>query len=146
MNNPAAEPLFHRLRTIVVRYCMGLLLLFITVEIIELTYGFGRAVFVTGDHPGRLLISSQEMSGLVPVFLNILISLELIETLRVYLKNQVVQIQLILLVGLTAITRHLLTADLFHGEPALNLSLAGLVVAIATAYFLIGRSPEKALS
>jgi Phosphate-starvation-inducible E family len=117
MNAPA-EPLFHRIRGLVVGTCIGLLLLFIVIELVELIYGFGRAIFVTGDHAGRLLISSKEMAGLVPVFLNILISL-------------------------TAITRHLLTADVFHGDPALNLSLAALVVAIAAAYFLIDRATPK---
>jgi len=140
---PRPFQLLARLQQLVVQYCIVVLYLFIGVEIIELSYVLVRSVLSPEAHGGRLLISARELGNLVPVFLSVLISLELVETLRVYRDQHVVRIQMILLVGLTAITRHLLTADVFHGEPLLNFSLAALLLALAGSYFLIDASEKS---
>jgi len=141
---PTTDPAwFDRLQRLLLQFCICILFAMIAIELIELFYALGKAVFTVPSHGSRLLISKEEAANIVPLFLGILITLELIETLRGYVHDHAIRIQLILLVGLTAITRHLLAADLKAGDEGLNFSLAALILALAAAYFLIERSGAK---
>ncbi|MEJ1972521.1 MAG: phosphate-starvation-inducible PsiE family protein [Lacunisphaera sp.] len=138
---PTTDPAwFDRAQRLLLQLCICFLFVAIAIEVVDLLYVFGKAIFTAPDRGARLLISREEAGRIVPLFLGILITLELIETMRGYVHNHAIRIQLILLVGLTAITRHLLAADLKAGDEALNFSLAALIVALAFAYFLIERS------
>lgn len=71
--------------------------------------------------------------------LAVVIGLELLETLRVYAASHRVRVEVILVVALIAVARHLLEIDLAHvGGPAL-LGIAGLTLALAASCFLVGR-------
>jgi len=61
--------------------------LYIAVEIIELVYQFGKALLTTGDTTTRLLITKEQTALVLPVFFNILIAIELIDTFNIYIKE-----------------------------------------------------------
>lgn len=134
---------FYTTQTLILHFCIWFLYGFILIEIIDLVYAFSQAVMSPSSDSNRLLLTKSEVSSFAAVFLTIVISLELAETLKVYIHAHTVRIRLILMVGLTAITRHLLAADLNHADAMLNFSLAALTVALAAAYFLIGHSAGK---
>lgn len=56
----------------------GVVVLYISVEMIELLYQFGKTLFTAHDHSDRLLITKEQTSVVLPVFFNILIVIELI--------------------------------------------------------------------
>ena len=62
-------------------------MLYIAVEIIELVYQFGKALLTTGDTTTRLLITKEQTALVLPVFFNILIAIELIDTFNIYIKE-----------------------------------------------------------
>lgn len=115
---------------VVVFYILsGVIVLYIAVEIIELVYQFGRALFTIHEDSDRLLISKEQTKLVLPVFFNILIAIELIDTFNVYIREHNIKVQSILLIGLIAIGRKLLVLDLGHADGLSNIGLASIIIA-----------------
>lgn len=120
---------------------IGVVAVYISVEIIELIYQFGKALISGSDNPGRLLITKEQTALVLPVFFNILIAIELIDTFNIYIKEHSIKVQSILLIGLMAVGRKLLVLDLGHNEGIQNIGLAAIIIALALGYYLVKR-PE----
>ncbi|MXV51160.1 hypothetical protein GS399_09280 [Pedobacter sp. HMF7647] len=74
------------------------------------------------------------------LFFNVLLMMEVMETVRVFNKAHVVKIRIILLVCLIAISRKIFVMDVEKVEPIYEFALAALIVAVSTGYFLISKS------
>ena len=70
-------------------------------------------------------------------FLMLLIGVELLETIKAYLAENVVHSEIVLEVALIAISRKVITLDVKAYEPLALLGIAALIFTIAIAYFLI---------
>lgn len=119
----------------------GVIVLYIAIEIIELFYQFGTAILEKNEGGNRLLITKEQTSKVLPVFFNILIAIELIDTFNVYIKEHHIKVQGILLIGLIAIGRKLLVLDVGHNDGLTNIGLAALILALSLGYYLLKR-PE----
>lgn len=123
---------------VVVFYILsGVIVLYIAVEIIELLYQFGRALFTIHEGSDRMLISKEQTKLVLPVFFNILIAIELIDTFNVYIKEHSIKVQSILLIGLIAIGRKLLVLDLGHADGLSNIGLASIIIALSLGYYFV---------
>jgi uncharacterized membrane protein (DUF373 family) len=119
----------------------GIIAIYITVEIIELIYQFGKALISDNGNSDRLLITKEQTALVLPVFFNILIAIELIDTFNIYIKEHSIKVQSILLIGLMAIGRKLLILDIGHSEGIQNIGLAAIIISLALGYYLLKR-PE----
>jgi uncharacterized membrane protein (DUF373 family) len=70
----------------------------------------------------------------------VLLGLELLDTVKVYFREHSVRVEVILLVGLIAMGRHVLEIDLHHIEPLILFGFSSLVLALAVSYFLVKRA------
>ena len=122
-------------------FLTAIIVLYIAVEVIELIYQFGKALIERQENSTRLLISKEQTAKVLPVFFNILIAVELIDTFSVYIKEHHIKVQSILLIGLIAIGRKLLVLDIGHSEGIQNIGLAALIISLAVGYYLLKR-PE----
>lgn len=118
----------------------AIIVLYIAVEIIELVYQFGKALLTTGDTTTRLLITKEQTALVLPVFFNILIAIELIDTFNIYIKEHSIKVQSILLIGLIAIGRKLLVLDLGHADGLSNIGLASIIIALSLGYYLVKKN------
>ncbi|MEO1208807.1 MAG: phosphate-starvation-inducible PsiE family protein [Cyanobacteria bacterium J06638_20] len=74
------------------------------------------------------------------LFLNVLIALEVLENISAYLKNHVVQLELVIITSLTAVARKII---IFDSKDASSLELVGLgvaVIALAGSYWIVKRT------
>ena len=69
----------------------------------------------------------------------VLIGLELIETIRAYGQDNRLRLELVLIVAIIALGRHIIQIDLEHLSGVSLLGIAALMVALTTGYFLIDR-------
>ena len=60
----------------------------IAVEIIELIYQFGNDLLTTDNTSTRLLIIKEQTALVLPVFFNIIIAIDLIDTSKIYIKER----------------------------------------------------------
>jgi uncharacterized membrane protein (DUF373 family) len=71
------------------------------------------------------------------MFLFILIGIELLETIKAYLKENMVHVEIVLLVGIIAIARKVIVMDYDQYPPVTLVGMAALVIALAGGYYLI---------
>jgi uncharacterized membrane protein (DUF373 family) len=112
----------------------------ITLSIVMIVAIFDLIVFlckdIYRDPTGFYNKSIIELFGL---FLNILIALELLENITAYLKKHIVQVELVIVTSLIAISRKIIIFDLqkYSSNDLLFLSLATLFLSIS--YWIIRR-------
>ena len=112
---------------------MMLIILLATVEL-------GRVIIV------QILSSPNylpEIAGLLDIFgffLLILIGVELLETIKAYLQEHVVHVEIVLEVALIAVARKVVILDVKDLSPLTLLGIAALLVTLAAAIFLQKRS------
>jgi uncharacterized membrane protein (DUF373 family) len=120
-----------------------ILMLYITVEIVELIYQFFSSIFKMDEGNGRLIVSTSLLKDFLPMFFNILIAIELIDTFLIYMQKHSIKVLNILLIGLIAIGRKLIAFDFNDLSGLSNIGLAALIIALAGGYYLIKKDEYK---
>ena len=88
----------------------------------------------------KLLFSYEEGLTLFSLLMNIFIALELIQTLKDYMTKGTIQVQYILIIGLIAVSRKLITTDFSEADGLKNIGMGVIIISLAAAYFLINKS------
>jgi uncharacterized membrane protein (DUF373 family) len=86
-------------------------------------------------------INNEQVYGVFGDLLLILIGLELMHTVKVYLQDHTVHVEVILAVALVALTRKVIAVDLKDQTSAVGLAL--LIIALAGSHWLLRRPPNK---
>ena len=94
------------------------------------------AVLIIKDiiEPPRYWLGIEQLFEIFGFFLMMLIGVELLETVKAYLSENVVHSEIVLEV---AISRKVITLDVKTYEPLTLLGIAALIVSIGLAYFFI---------
>ena len=82
---------------------------------------------------------SKNLIELFGLFLNILIALELLENITGYLKKHVVQVELVIVTALIAVSRKIIIFDLEKYSNNKLIGLGVVILALAVSYWLIKR-------
>jgi uncharacterized membrane protein (DUF373 family) len=89
--------------------------------------------------PPLLLLNIEEMLYVFGFFLMVLIGIELMETVKIYLEEQTVHVEVILMVAIIAISRKVIIMDIKKVDAVELLGIASIVLALSSGYFLIKR-------
>jgi uncharacterized membrane protein (DUF373 family) len=92
----------------------------------------------------QFLLGIGELLDLFGFFMLILIGLELLETIRVYLAEHVVHAEVVIEVAIIAIARKVIILDIKEIEPLALIGIAAIVVALASAFWIIKRLLRQA--
>ena len=97
------------------------------------------AVLIIKDiiEPPRYWLGIEQLFEIFGFFLILVIGVELLETIKAYLSENVVHSEIVLEVALIAISRKVITLDVKTYEPLTLLGIAALIVSIGLAYFFI---------
>jgi len=77
------------------------------------------------------------------MFLIILIGIELLETIKAYLKDDVIHVEIVVLVAIIAVARKVIILDYDKTDAMTLIGMAALILGLAGAYYLIKRSDLK---
>jgi uncharacterized membrane protein (DUF373 family) len=102
------------------------------------TYGFIQLILDTDPN----VIEKGLILEFIGAVLLIIICLELVETVFSYSISHHLRVEVVLLVGMTAIVREIIVIDIKTTEAAMVAALGGVVVAIAGAYYLVERGKK----
>jgi len=91
------------------------------------------------EHP-ILIIDADSLMELFSLFLIILLGLELLETIKAYLMEDVVHVELVVLVAIIALSRKVIIWDFNKYSYTELISLSGMILALSISYFLIKRA------
>lgn len=73
------------------------------------------------------------------LFLNVLIALELLENITAYLKKHVIQVELVIVTSLIAVSRKIIILDLEKTAGIDLIALATAILALSVSYWIIRR-------
>lgn len=91
-----------------------------------------------------LLLKVQELNEIFGFFLLVLIGIELLETIKAYLAEKVVHVEIVVEVALIAIARKVIILDLKDYESLTVIGIAALIMAVAVAIYTIKRFHKSA--
>jgi len=126
------ETLFAKIQRWTVTVLAGLLIIVMLLSTLHLGVMIGEEIW----HSPRFLLPVDDLLDIFGYFLLVLIGVELLETLRAYLKQDVIHVRVVLEVALIAMARKAIIQ-----EPAVapGLSLFGtaaLILALAIAFYV----------
>jgi len=115
---------------------MGLMAIVLILATLDLIWTIGVAV----STPPFLVVTLEALLDIFGMFLLVLVGLELLDTIKAYVREHVVHAEIVLLAALIAVARKAITLDLKQLAPGVALGLAALLLALATGYFLLKRA------
>ena len=106
---------------------------------VELAVTFAREIL----SPPVLFPGIDKLLGLFGQVLLVVIGLELIETMRAFVTEGVVHVEVVLTVAIIALARKVIILEPGHMSGAVLSAMAALLVALAVAYWTVVRRPSS---
>jgi len=119
---------FEKLITVTLVVLMAIVVLLATVEL-------GWIIIKDIITPPVFLLEIDELLDIFGLFLLVLIGVELLETIKAYLKEQVVHIEVVMTVAMIAIARKVIILDVRELPSMTLVGIAAIIVALAAAKF-----------
>jgi len=134
------ERLLQRFELVIVRALQLLLVILIVIATITLYALFFQGIRSNIGEIG----STEELHAVLQRgfggVLVVLLGLELLETLKAYFSEHHIRVEVIIVVAMIAVGRHIIQLDFEHASASLLLGLSALILVLATGYFLVRRS------
>ncbi|WP_298900247.1 phosphate-starvation-inducible PsiE family protein [uncultured Psychroserpens sp.] len=123
-------------RVIILTLLFSLLavVLYATIVFISLLFGGIIAQFQDSFSQNNILTHLHKIFG---GFMLVLIGVELVHTVKMYLKEDVVHVEIVLLVALIGISRHVIDLDFKHLAPLTLIGISSLIIVLSSGYYLI---------
>jgi uncharacterized membrane protein (DUF373 family) len=136
------ETLLAKVQRLVVWVLAGMLVVIVLLSTAHLGVLIGEEIW----KPPRFLISVQSLLDVFGYFLLVLIGVELLETMRSYLKKDVIHVRVVLEVALIAMARKAIILEP-DAVPGLTLfGLAALILALGVAFYFERQTEDKGRS
>lgn len=118
---------------IILTWMMGMVVLLATLELIYI-------IVLEIATPPVPLLKIEGLLEILGYFLLVLIGIELLETFKIYVEENVINVQVVLLVAIIAIARKVIILDV-KSLPSMTLIGIGFVVlALSVGYYLVKKS------
>lgn len=124
---------FDRIIIIILTSMMSLV---VVLSILELGWVIVKDIIDNFSGPLNFMVLDNLLT-ILGLFLLILIGFELLETMKIYLKDDVVHVEVILLVAIIAVARKAVVLDLEKVDSITIISLGVIIIALSFGYFII---------
>jgi uncharacterized membrane protein (DUF373 family) len=125
-------------------WILNALVIMMALVILVSTVELGWIIVKDLAKPPIFLLEIPDLKEIFGFFLMVLIGIELLETIKAYLVDHVVQVIIILEVALIAIARKVIILDFEKYEGLTIMGTAALIVAVAAAFYAVKRRiPSK---
>lgn len=92
--------------------------------------------------PPLVLLEIDQLLEIFGYFLLVLIGIELLETFKIYLEENVINVQVVLLVAIIAIARKVIILDVKSLPSMTLIGIGAIVVSLSTGYYLVKKSQQ----
>lgn len=134
---------FRKILILVERVIVLALLVMMILVVIVSTCELGWMLinqFFTGK---GLPLEASELLNTFSFFLLILIGLELMETIKMYLDQNQVHVEVVFLVAMIAVARKVIVLDAEKYPPLAVFGIAAIIITLAVGYYLVKRTHYK---
>jgi uncharacterized membrane protein (DUF373 family) len=121
------------------RYIVSALIIMMSLVILLATIELGWVIIKDLMRPPRFLLAINDLLEIFGFFMLVLIGIELLETIKAYLVEHVVHVEIVLEVALIAIARKVIILDIEKYEGLTIVGTAALILAVAAACYAVKR-------
>lgn len=128
--------------TVTITYTLLILsMVFITFQALELLWESFQSFAARFSNEGLQGLSYNPEYGktVLVLFFNVLLALEVLETIKVFSKSHTIKVRIILLICLIAISRKIFVMDLQEANTVEDFGIAALILALSISYFLVSK-------
>lgn len=129
-----------RFESLLIRYLIALLALVVFISAVDLGWLIVKDVL---SEP-VLLLDINELLEIFGMFLLVLIGVELLETIKAYLTERVIHVEVVFTVALIAVARKVIILDVNQLSSLTLVGIAAIIVALSAGYYLIKRTNRGA--
>jgi uncharacterized membrane protein (DUF373 family) len=90
--------------------------------------------------PPTYLLGIDNLFEIFGFFMMILIGLELLESIRTYLSDNLLHVEVVFLVAMIAIARKVIILDVGDRDPLVLAGVAGIILALAVGYYFVKKA------
>jgi len=126
-------------------YILDALILMLAFVILVSTIELGWIIIRDMLRPPRFFLEIADLKEIFGFFLMVLIGIELLETMKAYVLEKVVHVQIILEVALIAIARKVIILDFEKYNGLTIIGTAALIIASAAAFYAVNRKFGKSI-
>lgn len=135
------EKAFAKIQKLTVTVLAAMLVIVVLLSTLDLGVLIAKEVF----SPPRFLLSEHGLLEIFGYFLLVLIGVELLDTLKTYMKQDVIHVRVVLEVALIAMARKVIILEP-HEVPALTLlGVAALILALGIAFYFERQTDRESL-
>lgn len=120
---------------VIVVSLMGMMAIVVLISTLEL----GWIIIQDIISPPLIFLELDELLSIFGFFLLILIGIELLETIKIYVRESLIRVEVVLLVAIIAVARKVITLDLKDITDFKLLGIAALIIALTVGLFLMRR-------
>jgi uncharacterized membrane protein (DUF373 family) len=121
------------------RLIVGALIVLMMIVVLLSTLELGWMLLQDILTPPYIILDSNELLDIFGFFLLVLIGVELLETLRAYLVDNVVHAEVVVEVAMIAIARKVIILDVKELPGLTLVGIAAIIVALTGAFFVLKR-------
>ncbi|RPH99941.1 MAG: phosphate-starvation-inducible E-like protein [Calditrichaeota bacterium] len=125
--------IIERIERVIIMVMLVLMMITLILGTIEL----GIILFQEVMAPPVFILNLQKMIEVFGFFLMVLIGIELLESIKVYLKNNKFHLEIVFMVALIALARKITILDYNATSPSLLMGMASAVIALSAGYYLV---------
>ena len=130
--------LVHEAKKWMVLAVLLLMALLVAASIVELALVLYREI--TDPAKGILFLEIGEFLRIFGFVFMVLIGFELLESITIYFKENVIHAEVVILIAVIAVSRKMILLDMEKYEPGSLLALGVIMLSLGGSYFLIKRS------
>ncbi|MCC5843793.1 MAG: phosphate-starvation-inducible PsiE family protein [Verrucomicrobia bacterium] len=137
------NPPFQRLQTFIRRFELLIVVTLILLMMVVVAQSLVELILVLWKDmlagPVNVL-QNQEMLTVLGFFMMVLIALELLETIKNYLTENAIHVEVVLLVAMIAVARKVIILDMKELQPLTLFGIAALILSLAGSYWLLKKT------
>lgn len=126
--------------TIIQRGIIYTLIVMMSAVLILATIELGYYLVSNIINSKHFLMDLDQLMDLFGVFMLVLIGIELLDTIKVYLKENVVHVEVVVLVAIIAVARKIVVLKIEEIDGFTIIGIGVIIVALAVAYYFIKRA------
>ncbi len=132
-NNNSVLNYINKIEKMILIIMVVIFSLLLLLSIVDIIYEIARELCTKP----YLIIKADNLMDLFSIFLIVLIGLELLETIKAYLREDVLHVELVLLLAIIAVSRKVIVWNFDKYDTWELIGLAIMIIALSLSYFLL---------
>jgi uncharacterized membrane protein (DUF373 family) len=139
--NKLVLPILHVFERFVIVLLLFLMMAVVGTAVYEMVVMAWTSLGPNYPADGQLLTLT-ELHNIFGFFLLILIGIELMETIKVYLLDDSIRVEIVFLVAMIGIARHVIDLDYKKIQPMALIGIASVIIALTVGYYYLKKSGQ----